>query len=71
MSSGYQYTAVIYKFYEDDYNDVLKFYGLQGTKTELKGTPITFKSDKKHQVGDIITGHINKKYYFIETKDNE
>lgn len=45
----------------DNYEDVLKVFGLENTKTALGGFPLgTFHSNKDYKVGDKVKGYLYK-----------
>lgn len=45
----------------DNYEDVLKVFGLENTKTALRGFPLgTFHSKKDYKVGDKVKGYLYK-----------
>lgn len=77
LDGGYQYGM---EYYDSplEYDKVLEFFDLQGTKTNVHGYRLgTFQSDKKYEVGDTVEGYLRKRknehkidggeygYYFI------
>jgi lipopolysaccharide export LptBFGC system permease protein LptF len=66
-SSGDPYTdrswQYSYEYYDSPlpYEEVLNFFDLKGTKTELSGFVIgTFHSNKKYKTGDLVDGYLRE-----------